>query len=125
MQKLISYLQSIQAIVNVRELERLAGTPKMTIHNALAGHQGLPQKWAGPILRVLCQHFGSVVIDGWTIVPDEEVSTIYILSRPIPDREPESREIEEPGGTAVHFEYYVPQYRAVYDEFDLITHILS
>lgn len=110
--------------MNLSELERLAGCPLKTINNAVQGHGKLPQKWAGPIVRVLCAHFGSITVDGWTITVDE-VPTIYFVSRPVPDREPESREIEEPGGTAVHFEYYVPQYRAMYDEFDLITQILS
>lgn len=124
MQKLTTYLQSIQAIINLSELERLAGCPAKTIHNAVAGHQPLPQKWAGPILRVLCQHFGNVVIDGWTITPDPEVPTIFFLARPIPDQEAQSLEVEDEKGNC-HYEYFMPQYRDVCDVPDLISMYLS
>lgn len=121
MQKLTTYLQSIQSIINLSELERLAGCPGKTIHNAVAGHQPLPKKWAGPIIRVLCGFFGNITVAGQTISVDE-VPTIYFVSMPIPEREIESKEVSE--GTSVHFEYLVPQYRDVCDEFDLITNYL-
>src|SRR5574343_41542 len=74
--KILAYIRSKQPLLNVAELERLIGERlgigvKRTIYKALQGNQELPTKWIIPIASILCEKFGNIEIDGWTIWKDE------------------------------------------------------
>lgn len=119
MSKLIEYIKGRQPLLNISQLERLAGVPNRSIHKAIQGTHLLPEKYWVPIIRTLCQSFGSIQIDGWTLLCDPDDLEV-IAKREAPDKEVEIVETQEDV-----FEYIVTEQRSLYDEFDFITYFLK
>lgn len=57
------YLKKNKALLNIRELERLIGTPKGTLRHAVVGTQPLPEKWSIPLAVALRQELYAKVLD--------------------------------------------------------------
>ena len=119
MNKIIKYITDRQPLLNISQLERLAGMPNRSIHKAINGSHALSEKYWLPIIRTLCQSFGTIEMDGWTIWCDTEGPAI-ITKPPAPDKDVEIIEPEEG-----RFEYIVTEQRSLYDEFDFINYFLK
>jgi hypothetical protein len=118
--KILEYIRSKQPLLNVAELERLVGERlsiggKRTLYKALNGSQELPTKWVIPIASILCEKFGNIEIDGWTIWKDEHD---FFREKRILEIQDEIIEHEEKEG--IWIEYKSSFSRDVFDDFDFI-----
>lgn len=114
-----NFLTRIRPLVNASGLETAAGLPKNTLGKHYRWADGKPHgqpchhSHFPAIIRALCAVFGVVEITGWRITCDPEGPGIF-ASKPIPGREIET--VEVAGG---NFEYLQPEWRQVYDDFDV------
>lgn len=115
MQKLIKYITDRQPLLNISQLERLAGCPERSIHKAIIGTHTLAEKHWSPIIQVLCTTFGSIEMDGWIISYADGAFFTNRETKEVVCKEP------KPGV----FEYISTQSRQVYDEFDFINYFLK
>lgn len=111
------FLTNIRPLVNARGLEIAAKLPTNTLGKHYRWVDGKPdgrpcsRAHLPAIARALCAVYGCIEIGGWRIICDPDGPAIF-ASRPIPEREIETVEVE--GG----FEYLQPEWRQVFDDFD-------
>lgn len=108
MKKIIEYLQN-KGHFNLTALERQAGMPPRTLHEAVSGRRELPPHWVRPLVLAL----GEIKLGNWRIIADTE-SPLYFLRR-----DDETRPVlnEEKDG---YIDYYNPERRMVLGELDFI-----
>jgi len=109
--KLIDYLKN-RGIYNISALERAAGMPARTLHNAVNGQRELPGTWVYPLMLAL----GEIKIDGWLYTADTERRGYF--ARKFDDKRKVNSEVIQSGTGGLCLEYYVPELREYYDEFD-------
>lgn len=128
MKKLHDFLNRIRPLTKASVLEKMAGLPINSIgkhYRWIDGKQdGFPinPNHAPQIFRALCAIFGSVEVEGWRILSGDEPAIITIKS--IPGRAAEMVEQEDEIGN-VFFEYFQPEYRNLYDDFDFVHYFLK
>lgn len=113
--KLLNFIQSLQPLINISELERVVGCPKRTIHNALLlEEKKMPSKWILPTAKVLCQKLGSIKIGIWNVYYGE---FDFWAETDLPEIADEMIEHEETGGIWV--EYRTSKSRMSFDDYEL------
>ena len=111
------FLETIRPVINTSALEKSAGIPKNTLgkhYRYIDGKpsgQKCPPHHFGALARALCQLFGCIKFNDWTIQTD---GTILLIKKNKPNTTPVIT--ENPPGT---FEYSVIEYRDVLDDSDL------
>lgn len=115
MSKFHKFLEKIRDTTNWLDVSRKAGIPRATISKHFGGHAPLPEKHIPKIVRVLCETYGCIEIDGWTIRVDHDGPAIF-ASKAIPGRKIETVEVDG------NFEYIQHEWREVYDDFDFATY---
>lgn len=98
MNKFYQFLDSLQSVVNVSKLERLAGIPDNTLARHYHWRENgkgypIPPKQIAPIFAALCGVFGTVQYDGWTVTYDKE-NYLFFIERPTgePDKAKEHKD---------------------------------
>lgn len=113
--KIIEYIKK-RGIYNISALERAAGMPARTLHNAVNGQRVLPPGWVYPLMRVI----GEVEIDGWKIEADDDLPG-YLGRRFDESRTVKEKEVRKESGLVV--EYSVPELRRYWGEMDFLQFI--
>lgn len=124
MQTFYDFLAKIRPLINASEMGKTAGIPRNTLDkhyrytDGKAYGQPCHPKHFPAIVRAMCAVFGVIEISGWRITCDHEGPAIFAI-KPIPGREAETVEVDG------SFEYLQPEWRQVYDDFDLATYFTS
>lgn len=125
MNKLYQYLSTIRPALNIQEIERMAKrhalpTGALQKHFQKDGPHRVPLAWnhAGAVIRALCDLFGVVIIDGWTVSVEPD-GPVFFRKRVDPDAPVKTKWIKSADGQGGHFEYSAPYLAVNDDEFDL------
>lgn len=107
-----SFILSIKPVLNISGLESAAAIPAKSLHKYLMGAADLKAHHKARLLSTICQTFGSITIDDWTITSE---FSEFVAVKNIPDRQIKIVE------TANSFEYIAEQWHRLYDGYDFIT----
>lgn len=104
------YFEKITPITNWSGVLKSAGIEPTAMSKHQKGYQTLTWHHYPAIVRILCNQYGCIEVNGWTIRADPEGSAFF-LSRAI-----RQGKVIEKDST---FEYTVIEDRVVCDDFDL------